>query len=267
MTKSVSFEDRVSKGEKTGQLSWLLDSTLISAAALGVIVVFVGTSIITHRAKPAVDTIAMFASFGNPDMAEAAAGPTGAPLLWVVKDKNAKDGGATVYLFGSVPEIAGEARWMDQRLFGAFDNADSAWFDNGALPYVPAHASGGADLVLYRRADALGKGRLALDSNRAPPILAGSGLDVPYDAWRTGDQKAMTDAVNARARGDRDVYEALQVRRNQKWLPQLEQALTGKGTVFVTVDAGHLVGPDGLVAQLRKRGHSVVRLDPVTAAS
>ena len=258
MTKAVSFEDNGVSPPKTGQLSWLLDATIISAAAFGVVAVFLGSSVATYRAKPAVATVAMFATLDNPDAAEAAAGPTGAPLLWVMKDAD-----STVYLFGSVPAIAGEAKWMDQRLFAAFDTADSAWFETSSYAYVPAHADGGADLALYRRADALRKPRLGLDSNRAPAIVAAAGLNVPYDAWRLGDQKSLTNAVMARSHGDREVYEALQVRRNQKWLPQIEKALATKGSVFVTVNAAHLVGPDGLVAQLRKNGHTVTRIDPV----
>ena len=259
MTKSVSFEDNRLSPPKTGQLSWVLDTAIVGAATAGVIVVFLTGSVATYRAKPAVETIAMFATFDNPDAAEAAAGPTGSPLLWVMKDAD-----STVYLFGSVPAIAGESKWMDQRLYAAFDSAESAWFETQSFAYVPARASGGADLALYRRADALRKPRLGLDSNRAPAIAAVDGLSVPYDAWRTGDQKTLTDAVMARSRADREVYEALQIRRNQKWLPQIEKALARPGSVFVIVDAGHLVGPDGLVSQLRKHGHTVTRLDAVT---
>lgn len=262
MTKSVSFEDNRLPPPKTGQLSWVLDTAIVAAAAIGVTAVFLTGSIATYAAKPAVITVAMFTTLDNPDAIEAAAGPTGAPLLWAMKDAD-----STVYLFGSVPVITGEAQWMDQRLFSAFDSADSAWFQTQRYAYLPARATGGADLTLYRRADALRKARLGLDSNSAPAIVTNGALGVPYDAWRLGDEKSMTQAVMALSASDREVYEALQIRRNQKWLPQIEKALAGSGSVFVTVDAGHLVGPDGLISQLRKRGHKVTRMDPLFPAS
>ncbi|MEI9903652.1 MAG: hypothetical protein WDN06_06455 [Asticcacaulis sp.] len=44
--------------------------------------------------------------------------------------------------------------------------------------------------------------------------------------------------------------------------PAYEQALRGGQTTFVTVDVTRLIGPEGLVAHLRRAGHTVERLDP-----
>ena len=46
---------------------------------------------------------------------------------------------------------------------------------------------------------------------------------------------------------------ALLADRNRAWVPQLE-ALSQTGTMFVAVGAGHLSGPEGLIALLRERG-------------
>ncbi len=46
--------------------------------------------------------------------------------------------------------------------------------------------------------------------------------------------------------------------RNKTWLPKLE-ALHAAGGAFVAVGAGHLRGPDGLVALLRDDGYTVTR--------
>ncbi|HTN41019.1 MAG TPA: TraB/GumN family protein, partial [Asticcacaulis sp.] len=56
-------------------------------------------------------------------------------------------------------------------------------------------------------------------------------------------------------------YDSLIVQRNRAWLPAIEKALSEKGTTFVTVGATHLIGPDGLVAQLRGHAYPVTRLD------
>ena len=44
--------------------------------------------------------------------------------------------------------------------------------------------------------------------------------------------------------------------RNALWMPRLEQYLQG-GDAVVLVGAGHLAGPDGLIALLRRDGYAV----------
>lgn len=53
------------------------------------------------------------------------------------------------------------------------------------------------------------------------------------------------------------IRDALYTRRNAAWLPQLEARFGEPGDHFVAVGAGHLLGPDGLVALLRARGYQV----------
>lgn len=89
-----------------------------------------------------------------------------------------------------------------------------------------------------------------------------SDINVMVKYWRNGDQKAITDVVARQKADEPRVNDILLVQRNQKWLPRIETMMQTKGTVFITVGAAHLVGPDGLVAQLRARGHVVTRLDP-----
>ena len=57
-------------------------------------------------------------------------------------------------------------------------------------------------------------------------------------------------------------YDILLRRRNTRWVPRIEAMTKGTDTVFITVGAAHLVGPDGLVSQLRAAGYSVERIDP-----
>jgi tetratricopeptide (TPR) repeat protein len=53
--------------------------------------------------------------------------------------------------------------------------------------------------------------------------------------------------------------EMLFKRRNRAWIPALEK-LAVTGHAFVAVGAGHLVGPDGVVALLRAKGYKVTRV-------
>ena len=55
--------------------------------------------------------------------------------------------------------------------------------------------------------------------------------------------------------------------RNERWLGMIEAMAADGGRGFVAVGAGHLVGKRGLVALLRKRGHTVVRIPGELTAS
>lgn len=80
-------------------------------------------------------------------------------------------------------------------------------------------------------------------------------IDAMVASWAAGDTAAMETAFIAEMRSDYDVlYEALIVRRNENWAAQIEQKLKGSGVSFIAVGAGHLVGPDSLQVQLKKRG-------------
>jgi hypothetical protein len=44
------------------------------------------------------------------------------------------------------------------------------------------------------------------------------------------------------------------------WIPKIDRLLQSNETYFVIVGAGHLGGPDGLLALLRQRGYKVEQL-------
>lgn len=80
-------------------------------------------------------------------------------------------------------------------------------------------------------------------------------------AWETGDVGQLERVVVEDTRTQYpDVYETLFVARNNAWIEVLARELEGEGIDFVAVGAGHLLGPDGLVEQLRARGYTVERV-------
>lgn len=86
-------------------------------------------------------------------------------------------------------------------------------------------------------------------------------LDALSAAWDRGDVPELERLLNEDMRDEYpDVYEALIRRRNQAWMIVLMQELHGAGVDFVAVGAAHIVGPDGLVEQLRRRGLRVERV-------
>ena len=86
-------------------------------------------------------------------------------------------------------------------------------------------------------------------------------IDDLFAAWERGDAGAvnhlMFDKMQAE---DPKSYQRLLVQRNAAWEPQIEHILAGKGTVFITVGAGHLVGPDSVIAMLKTHGITAERV-------
>jgi uncharacterized protein len=80
-------------------------------------------------------------------------------------------------------------------------------------------------------------------------------LDRLFNAWKRGDEAGLNAEMNKfDAENDPALYQRLLVDRNAKWVPQIEQILAGKGTVFVAVGGGHLVGKDSVIVMLKARG-------------
>jgi uncharacterized protein YbaP (TraB family) len=80
-------------------------------------------------------------------------------------------------------------------------------------------------------------------------------------AWERADLGALEREVVADTRDQYpQLYDVLFKQRNAAWLQVLSHEMQGAGTAFVAVGAGHLLGRDGLVAQLRTRGFNVQRV-------
>ncbi len=81
------------------------------------------------------------------------------------------------------------------------------------------------------------------------------------DAWLHGNEAALTaDSVTEMKTDYPALYQKMLVDRNNSWLPRIEDMARAKGTTLVVVGAGHLVGPDGVVARLRAAGFDVQRV-------
>ena len=80
------------------------------------------------------------------------------------------------------------------------------------------------------------------------------------NAWRAGN----VDSIARDMRNDyRDLptfYQRLIVDRNRNWIPKIERYLQGRETRFVVVGAGHMGGPDGVLALLKARGCRIEEL-------
>ena len=80
-------------------------------------------------------------------------------------------------------------------------------------------------------------------------------IDALSSAWEQGDIDALSRiVVDDMRRTAPKLYDRLIVQRNIAWARQIRTLLAGRGTAFVAVGVGHLVGPDSVQAQLAKAG-------------
>ena len=85
-------------------------------------------------------------------------------------------------------------------------------------------------------------------------------LDELVAAWRRGDTDTLQRLYVMEMKRDfPGLYRNLLVGRNRDWLPRIEALFREPGTELVLVGAAHLVGEDGLLALLERRGYTVRR--------
>ena len=80
--------------------------------------------------------------------------------------------------------------------------------------------------------------------------------------WQAGDVDAIARDFDTDMRATPLLRQRLLVARNLRWADWLAGVMQRPGKVFVAVGAGHLGGPDGLLALLRARGLTPEPLTP-----
>jgi hypothetical protein len=79
------------------------------------------------------------------------------------------------------------------------------------------------------------------------------------EAWKSGDDAALAEELKSEFDSSPELYQSLMVQRNRLWIEQIDDLLDDDRDYLVVVGALHLVGPDGLPAQLASRGLNVDR--------
>ena len=84
-----------------------------------------------------------------------------------------------------------------------------------------------------------------------------------YDAWRFGDSEEINRLLLENERQDHPEFEPIYQRmfddRNDRMTSRIVEMLVARGSYFVVVGAGHLVGETGIIAQLEQRGYQTAR--------
>ncbi|MEW6997594.1 TraB/GumN family protein [Colwelliaceae bacterium BS250] len=80
-------------------------------------------------------------------------------------------------------------------------------------------------------------------------------------AWRSGDSQRLYD-VGAKEWQQQfpDAYNSMLIERNNNWMPHLEEYFASSEVELVLVGALHLVGEEGVIAQLKAKGYTVTQL-------
>lgn len=80
-------------------------------------------------------------------------------------------------------------------------------------------------------------------------------LDKMVEQWSTADIAGMEAMFVTEMKAEEpDLYAALLANRNANWVVKIEELLQGSGTTFIAVGAGHLIGPDSVIAMLEAKG-------------
>lgn len=84
-----------------------------------------------------------------------------------------------------------------------------------------------------------------------------------HDWWKRGDVKSLDQRMRVEMKEKTPIsYQLVNVRRNDAWVPKIEQRLAqpGQDNTLVVVGAMHLLGADGVVDKLRGKGYTVERI-------
>ena len=156
------------------------------------------------------------------------------------------------------------------------------WLSSRTLEKAGFSEQLGVDLYFYHKAKAAGKPVLGLETlrdqaqifdrfndeeNELYLVSTISGLPAYavmvgrlVDAWKDGNVKVLDQLLNQDKRSDPTTHDVLFSKRNSKWMPEIERLAHQNGNYLIIVGAGHLVGDDGVIAQLKRAGYAVQQL-------
>ncbi len=157
----------------------------------------------------------------------------------------------------------------------------AAGYGNAQLQLIYDVDADGVDEVLANRALADGKRIVGLETTASQftvlqtldegmeeqvidsflySVLSGGdilGFQELVRIWRRADTTELARRLKAKSSNDAADYRVLYTKRHDAWMPQIESLLRTPETEMVVVGVAHMAGPDGLIAQLRRRGYQV----------
>ena len=80
------------------------------------------------------------------------------------------------------------------------------------------------------------------------------------DDWAHGNPDALAKEMNDSLKDSPEMAKTLLTDRNKRWADWIKARMAQPGTVFIAVGAGHLAGPESVLAQLKARGVPAARV-------
>jgi uncharacterized protein YbaP (TraB family) len=102
--------------------------------------------------------------------------------------------------------------------------------------------------------------RALLEGAIEAPQAMSAEFSQMLSGWAAGDVGAIARTFNHDLSDSPPLMDALLKRRNANWSNWIERRLASPGTIFVAVGAGHLAGPDSVLAMLQRDGYRVKRI-------
>ena len=87
--------------------------------------------------------------------------------------------------------------------------------------------------------------------------IAGEMADDMMTYWQKGQADKLYSLLYKSFEGYSEIEDRLLLQRNKDWIDKIETLLAEPENVFIVVGAGHLVGPEGVVALLSEKGYKV----------
>lgn len=84
--------------------------------------------------------------------------------------------------------------------------------------------------------------------------------------WRNGETEALDKMINLEMKKKMpEMHDSLLVKRNNQWLPTIESYFKTPEVEYVLVGAAHLIGEDGIIEQLKRKGYQVSQVKVASA--
>jgi len=86
-------------------------------------------------------------------------------------------------------------------------------------------------------------------------------FEIIVDSWKRGDVDKLDSLIIGEIRTKMpEIYKNIITDRNNNWMKLIEKYFENQKTEFVMVGMAHLVGPDGIIEMLSKKGYKVEKL-------